>query len=138
MNEIVPMYQFDMIQVRFQQGSEGVQPYQNSLHFKFSPISVESGSSNISFFQNSKQFKLSQGGGIIDMHFCMYFFQYFVQVLSLVKLLVSGSGSYSGHCRQKCKRLLSNATLRFLNFAELCPTQIFASGSAYDSPLIKL
>ena len=27
-----------MIQVRFQQGSEGVQGYQNSLHFKFFPI----------------------------------------------------------------------------------------------------
>ena len=46
--------------------------------------------------------------------------------------------SYSGHCHQQCKSLLSNAILRFLNFAELCPTQIFASGSASDSPLIKL
>ena len=33
MNKIVPMYKFDMIQARFQQGSEGVQRYQNSLYF---------------------------------------------------------------------------------------------------------
>ena len=63
MNKIAAMYQY-MIHVRFQQGSEGVQRYQNSLHFKFSPISVEGGgSSKINFFPNSKKSKLSQGGG---------------------------------------------------------------------------
>ena len=41
MNKIVLVYQFHMIQVWFQRGSEGVQSYQNSLHFKFFPISVE-------------------------------------------------------------------------------------------------
>ena len=34
------MCQFEMIQVQFQQGSEGVQGYQYCLHFKFFPISV--------------------------------------------------------------------------------------------------
>ena len=59
------MYQFDMILVWFQQGSEGVQRYQNSLHFKFFPNQVRGGgwSSNIIFFPNSKQSTLSQGGG---------------------------------------------------------------------------
>ena len=52
-----------MILLRFQQESEGVQQYQNSLHFKFFPISVEGGGlSKINFFPNSKQSKLSWGG----------------------------------------------------------------------------
>ena len=167
------MYQFDMIYVRFQHGSEGRQRYQNRLHFKFFPISVKGGSSKIKFFPNSKQSKLSWGGWsrklwtvstICDIFFmaplrllfcpahwtylsksvCMYvcnsvcmfsssFFK-FSYWLKYSPLAVS----YSGHCHQQCKSLLSNAILRFLNFAELCPTQIFASGSASDSPLIKL
>ena len=171
MNRIVPMYKLEMMSVLSQQGSEGVQRYQNS-HFKFLPISIELGSSNISFFPNSKQSKLSWGGSrklwtvstICDIFFmaplrllfcpahwtylsksvCMYvcnsvcmfsssFFK-FSYWLKYSPLAVS----YSGHCHQQCKSLLSNAILRFLNFAELCPTQIFASGSASDSPLIKL
>ena len=51
-----------MIQERFQQGSEGVQRYQNSLHFKFFPISVEGGVIENQFFPKFKKSKLSQGG----------------------------------------------------------------------------
>ena len=64
MNEIVPMYQFDVILVRFYQGSEGVQLYQNSLHFKFFLISVEGGGVvENQFFPKFKIVHIILGGG---------------------------------------------------------------------------
>ena len=52
------MYQFDMILVRLQQGSEGMQRYQKSLHFNFGRAVIEN-----QFFPKFKKVQNLLGGG---------------------------------------------------------------------------
>ena len=71
----------------------------------------------------------------ICVYLCMYVFRLFVQGLLLVEILASGSGSGTPLIQDIVTSnvgvWLSNATLRFFDLAELCPTYIFHSVSNF-------
>ena len=121
------MYKLEMMSVLSQQGSEGVQRYQNS-HFKFLPISVELGSSNISFFFS--KFKIVQiilGGGGQENYGLFPQFVTFFYGSPKIAFLSSALDLPLKKCVYVCLQLCMYVFQQFLQVLLL--VEILASGS---------